>query len=97
MRKTLFLLLFAVSASAAPITIRVDATDIPANVLHSHLTIPASPGALNLFYPKWIPGEHGPTGPIINLAGLKFTGNGKTIPWRRDDVEMYAFHLDVPA
>src|SRR5207244_3212681 len=64
---------------------------------HAHMTIPVNPGPLTLVYPKWIPGEHGPTGPIINLAGLKFTGGGKTIPWRRDEVEMYAFHLDVPA
>ena len=97
MRKTLFLLLFAVSASAAPITIRVDATDIPANVLHSHLTIPASPGALNLFYPKWIPGEHGPTGPIAQLSGLKFSANGATVAWTRDPVEMFEFHVTVPA
>jgi predicted metalloprotease with PDZ domain len=96
-RKTLFLLLFAVSASAAPITIRVDATDIPANVLHSHLTIPASPGALNLFYPKWIPGEHGPTGPIAQLSGLKFSANGATVAWTRDPVEMFEFHVTVPA
>jgi predicted metalloprotease with PDZ domain len=51
---------------------------------------------LTLVYPQWIPGEHGPTGPIVNLAGLKFTAGGKTIPWRRDEVDMYAFHLEVP-
>ncbi|MGH3788000.1 MAG: hypothetical protein ACRDRG_15945 [Pseudonocardiaceae bacterium] len=50
----------------------------------------------SLFYPKWIPGTHGPTGVIINLSGLKFTASGKTLPWRRDPVDMYAFHIDVP-
>ena len=81
----------------APITLSVDATEAPRKIFHARMTIPVTAGPLTLVYPKWIPGEHGPTGPIINLAGLKFVGSGKTIPWRRDDVEMYAFHLDVPA
>src|ERR1051326_8028973 len=80
-----------------PITLSVDATEAPRKLFHARLTIPVNPGPLTLVYPKWIPGEHGPTGPIINLAGLKFTAAGKTIPWRRDDVEMYAFHLEIPA
>jgi predicted metalloprotease with PDZ domain len=89
--------LLALAVSAAPITIRVDATQAPSHLLRAHLTIPASPGALTLYYPKWIPGEHGPTGPIIELAGLKFSANGAPLTWSRDPVEMYAFHLDVPA
>ena len=83
--------------AAGPIILSVDATEAPRKLFHGRMTIPVNPGPLTLVYPKWIPGEHGPTGPIINLAGLKFTANGQTIPWRRDDVEMYAFHLDVPA
>jgi predicted metalloprotease with PDZ domain len=83
--------------ASGPITLNVDATEAPRKLFHAHMTIPVNPGPLTLVYPKWIPGEHGPTGPIINLAGLKFTAGGKTIPWRRDDVEMYAFHLEVPA
>ena len=85
------------NVAPGPITLSVDATEAPRKLFHARMTIPVTPGPLTLVYPKWIPGEHGPTGPIINLAGLKFTANGKTIPWRRDDVEMYAFHLDVPA
>ena len=91
------LFLLAVSLSAAPITIRVDAADAPNHLLHSHLTIPASPGPLALFYPKWIPGEHGPTGPINGLSGLRFSANGAAVGWQRDPVEMYEFHVDVPA
>ncbi len=91
------LCLFAISLSGAPILIRVDATEAPAHVLHSHLTIPATPGPLALFYPKWIPGEHGPTGPIVGLSGLRFTVHGVPIAWQRDPVEMYEFHIDVPA
>ncbi|HEX9502223.1 MAG TPA: M61 family peptidase, partial [Thermoanaerobaculia bacterium] len=93
----LFLLLFAISASAAPITIRVDAVDAPAHLLHAHLSIPATPGPIALFYPKWIPGEHGPTGPIVGLSGLRFSANGAPVAWTRDPVEMYEFHVDVPA
>ena len=90
--------LFAAFAlSAAPITLRVDATGVASNIYHAHLTIPAAPGPLTLFYPKWIPGEHGPTGPINGLTGLRITANGQAVPWLRDEVEMFAFHVDVPA
>ena len=58
--------------------------------------VPVTAGPLTLFYPEWIPGEHGPTGPIVNLAGLKITAAGKPLAWRRDDVDMYAFHVEVP-
>jgi len=94
---TLLLCLLALSLSAAPIAIRVDASEAPNHLLHAHLTIPASPGPLALFYPKWIPGEHGPTGPIGGLTGLRFTANGSPVAWHRDPVEMYEFHVDVPA
>jgi len=91
------LLLLAVSLAAAPITIRVDASEAPSHLLHAHLTIPASPGPLALFYAKWIPGEHGPTGPIGGLTGMRFTANGAPVAWQRDPLEMYEFHVDVPA
>ena len=86
----------AASATQGSITIAVDATEAPRKILHARLTIPTKSGPLTLLYPKWIPGEHGPTGPITDLAGLKITGAGKGIAWRRDDVDMYAFHLEVP-
>jgi predicted metalloprotease with PDZ domain len=53
-------------------------------------------GPLTLYYPKWIPGEHGPDGPIADLAGLKFEGNGKVIPWKRDLLDTFTFHVDIP-
>ena len=84
-------------AAGAPIKLSVDASTAPQHHLHAVERIPAAPGALTLFYPKWIPGEHGPTGPIQDLVGLHFTANGHEIPWVRDAVEMYAFHLEVPA
>jgi len=73
----------------------VDARDAPQEIVHARLQIPVSPGYQTLVYPKWIPGEHGPTGPIGNLTGL-IRGNGQLLSWRRDDVDMYAFHVNVP-
>jgi predicted metalloprotease with PDZ domain len=87
----------ALALHAAPITLRVDATGVPSSVYHAHLTIPVSAGPLTLYYPKWIPGEHGPTGPINGLTGLQFTANGKSVAWQRDLVDMFALNLEVPA
>jgi len=84
-------------ADVTPIKLDVDATDAPRNLLHARLHIPAQPGKLTLFYPKWIPGEHSPSGPVNNVTGLKFSANGQTLDWQRDAVDMFAFHLDVPA
>src|SRR5208282_4251061 len=87
-----------VRAQTTPGTIRlaVDASQAPQKILHAHEQIPVPAGALTLYYPEWIPGEHMPDGPIINVAGMKFSAAGKTIPWRRDLVDMFAIHLDVP-
>ncbi len=82
--------------AAGTVSLAVDATDSPRNLLHARETIAVEPGPLTLFYPKWIPGEHGPTGPIADLVGLKITANGTPLRWRRDLVEMYAIHCDVP-
>ena len=94
------ILLFLATASAAlaqtTITLNVDATDAARNIVHSRLTFPVRPGPLTLFYPKWIPGEHTPTGTIDDVVGLKLSAGGRSIAWRRDDVEMFAFHCDIP-
>ena len=79
------------------VKVRVDATDAPRRLFHIQMTMPAKAGAMTLMYPEWIPGEHGPTGPIANLVGLKVQGGGKTIAWKRDSVNMFAFHMDVPS
>jgi predicted metalloprotease with PDZ domain len=83
-------------SASQPIKISVDATRAPQKILHAELEIPADPGPLTLYYPKWMPADHSPDGPITNLAGLKFSANGKSIPWRRDLEDMYAIHLNVP-
>jgi predicted metalloprotease with PDZ domain len=93
-----WLLLAALSSSSpAALTVSVDATEAPRHILHAQVTIPARPGPLTLVYPKWIPGEHGPTGPIDKMAGLRITARGKAVSWRRDAEDMYAFHVEVPA
>ena len=96
-RLALVALFVATTVSAAtPIRIVVDATDAPRDILHAHLTIPATSGPLALYYPKWIPGEHGPTGPIVQTAGLHFTANGQAVTWTRDPREMYQMDITVP-
>ena len=87
----------AVEAPRAPIVLHVDMRDAPRRLIHVALQIPVTPGPLTLEYPEWIPGDHRPTGPIDNVAGLFIRANGQTLPWRRDDVDMYGVHVDVPA
>ncbi len=89
--------LFTAFACAQEIRVNVDATDAPRRIFHVRLTVPAKQGPMTLLYPEWIPGEHGPTGPVVDLVGLRITGNGQAIPWKRDGVNMFAFHVDVPA
>lgn len=83
--------------AAGPTKLFVDATQAPEKILHARLEIPVSGGEIKLVYPKWIPGEHGPTGPITDLTGIEFFVNGQRVTWRRDLDEMYMFHLMVPA
>ena len=82
--------------AAAQITLAVDLREAPKKILHATETIQVSPGPITLVYPKWIPGEHGPTGPIDNQAGLFITANGQPLKWERDPVEMYFYHLTIP-
>jgi predicted metalloprotease with PDZ domain len=82
--------------NSLPIRLVVDLTDAPRNIFHSTLSIPASPGEMTLVYPKWIPGNHRPSGPIGNVTGLHFRAGGQELVWRRDPVEMYSFHVTVP-
>ena len=84
-------------ANAPTVTLSVDATTAPRKIFHATLTIPATAGDLTLYYPKWIPGEHAPDGPILDLAGLKFSAGGKTLKWRRDTLDSFTLHVEVPA
>src|SRR6185312_3814966 len=83
----------AATAPAQPVKLMVDATHAPEKILHAQLQIPVAAGAVSLVFPKWIPGEHGPTGPITDLTGVEFFAGGQRVTWRRDLVNMNAFHL----
>jgi predicted metalloprotease with PDZ domain len=85
------------AARAQSLQLFVDLSDAPRNIYHSRLTIPVKPGPLTLVYPEWIPGNHRPAGPIANVTGVKMEAGGQTLAWQRDSVDMYAFHVDVPA
>jgi predicted metalloprotease with PDZ domain len=88
----------AQAAGAAPAaSVEVDARAAPRGIERVHLVLPVRPGKLTLLYPKWLPGEHSPDGPIAGLSGLKFSSNGRAIAWRRDADNMYAFHLTIPS
>ncbi len=82
---------------AGTIQLAVDAADASHRVISAEETIPVAPGDLTLLYPEWIPGNHSPTGPMAEFSGLRVTAYGHPIPWVRDRVNMFAFHIRVPA
>jgi predicted metalloprotease with PDZ domain len=78
--------------------LEVDVTDLAQGIWQVRQTIPvAAAGRMTLLFPQWIPGNHAPRGELDKLAGLTFRAGGQVIPWTRDPVDIYAFHLDVPA
>lgn len=79
-----------------PETIVLDARDIGRGFMTAAMGIPVKPGPFTFVYPKWIPGWHTPKGPLNSVAEIKVSGNGQPIKWRRDAIDMYAFHVDVP-
>lgn len=81
-----------------PILLDIDATDITRGVYRVTETIPVTPGTrrLTLLFPQWLPGNHGPRGPLNQLADLRFEANGKPLVWQRDPVEVFAFHVTLP-
>src|SRR5512138_2348079 len=85
----------AALAADAPIRIAVDATEAPRRLFRATLSIPATPGETTLRYAKWIPGEHGPTGPIADLAGIRMSAAGKPVRWERDPLDLFQFRCTV--
>ena len=83
-------------AQKSPIQITADLTDAPRKLYHAEVDLPVTAGPLLLTTPQWIPGNHRPTGPVDSITGVVFTVNGQPIPWRRDDVDLYEFHLTIP-
>jgi len=84
------------AVASGVIALAVDLTDLDRRVYRVSQQIPVEPGPLTLLYPKWLPGNHAPVGPIEQLAGLSISGAGQRIGWRRDPTDMHAFHLQVP-
>jgi predicted metalloprotease with PDZ domain len=80
-----------------PIQITADLSEAPRKLYHADVDIPVKSGPLSLTTPKWIPGNHRPTGPVDQITGVVFSANGKVLPWRRDDEDLYQFHVTVPA
>jgi len=87
----------AQATGTVPASVEVDAREAPRGIQRTHLQLPVKPGKLTLLYPKWLPGDHSPGGPVAGISGLKFSANGQAIVWQRDLDNMYAFHLTVPA
>ena len=81
----------------SPATLVVDASRASEGFLQVRESIPAAPGRFTFVYPKWIPGEHGPTGPLNDLAGLRVSASGTALDWRRDAYDLYSFHVTVPS
>jgi predicted metalloprotease with PDZ domain len=83
-------------AQAADLTVRVDAREVARKRVHTELALAVKPGPLTLVYAKWMPGEHGPTGPIESMIGLEIKANGERLSWSRDPLDMYALRVAVP-
>src|SRR5579859_4480969 len=83
-------------AQKTPIQITADLTEAPRKLYHAEIDIPVTAGPVALITPKWIPGHHSPSGPVADITGVVFTANGKPLTWRRDDIDLYQFHLTVP-
>jgi predicted metalloprotease with PDZ domain len=93
---TLLTPLTASSQTSGPIQLRIDMTDASRHLVHVQETLPAHPGDNVFEYPQWIPGEHGPYGPIDAVTGVHFRVDGNDLTWRRDLVDLYALHVNIP-
>ena len=90
-----------VLAQRAPIVITADLSDGSRKLYHAEVDLPVKPGPAAVTTPQWIPGNHRPTGPVDDITGVVFSvaganGERQILPWRRDDVDLYKFHVDVP-
>ena len=86
----------AAAAPKTPIQIVADLSEAPRKLYHAEVDLPVTEGPLTLITPEWIPGNHRPTGPAEDITGVVFSIDGKAIPWRRDDENLYEFHVTIP-
>ncbi len=87
----------AAGATGTPIEIQIDAREAPLKVIHTKMILPVTPGPVTLYYPKWVHGMHEPSGPVSSVTGLHMKANAHEVPWRRDLLDVFTFHVDVPA
>src|SRR4249919_4368824 len=85
------------AAYPGTLSLDIDATDLSHRIFHAHERIPVQAGPLTLLYPRWLPGNHSPSGPLDKIAGIVIKANGQRLDWRRDPLDVYAFRLDIPA
>jgi predicted metalloprotease with PDZ domain len=90
------MLLAGVPAFGADLTLRIDARDVARRHLQTHETLAVKPGPLVLAYPKWIPAQHAPAGPLDTIIGMEITANGQRLAWKRNPIEMYEITVTVP-
>jgi predicted metalloprotease with PDZ domain len=98
-RHTLLAVAIALTLPAVaqtPIRITADLTEAPRKLYHAEIDLPVKPGPATFITPQWIPGNHRPTGPVADITGVVFSVDGKPIPWRRDDENLYEFHVAIP-
>ncbi|UCC43757.1 MAG: hypothetical protein JSU65_11625 [Candidatus Zixiibacteriota bacterium] len=89
-----FVLISTTSASAAQMQITVDATELPRKMLHTTINLDLLGDSVSLLYPKWIPAQHGPSGPVENMVGLAITDSkGEAVRWKRDWADFYRFFV----
>ena len=88
-----------VAYPAGTLKLEVDATDVERRIFNIRQSIPivAGGGQMTLLYPQWVPGGHSPRNALFDMAGLVVKANGKVIPWTRDPVQVFAFHVTPPA
>ena len=81
------------------IVLEIDATDTPRGVYRVTQTVPVAPGTsrLTLLFPRWLPGNHGPRGPLAELVDVQFFAGARKLEWKRDPVEVNAFHVELPS
>ncbi len=79
-----------------PIRITADLTEAPRKLYHAEIDLPVKPGPATFITPEWIPGNHRPTGPVADITGIVFTADGKPLYWRRDDQNLYEYHVEIP-
>ena len=82
---------------AGPVALTVELPNPTQTILYVHEVMPVRAGPLTLYYPKYIPGDHAPDGPIDRMMGLEIKAGDRRIAWQRDAVDMFTFHVAVPA